>query len=56
MIVVSVKIPAEVVRQLRVASADRSIDKAVPYQQADIVTEALSAWLKKNGYPIEGAK
>lgn len=38
------------VRALKKASAERSLDYVEPYSQQDIVAEALSAWLEEHGY------
>jgi len=44
------RLPAEIPPALVRASADRKIKKIKPWSHQDIVAEALSQWLKKNGY------
>lgn len=47
---VSVRLPAEIPQALLRASLDRKLKRVKPWTQQDIVTEALSAWLRRNGY------
>ena len=42
----------EVTTALLRASVERRIQGVAPSTQRDIIAEALSAWLKKNGYSI----
>lgn len=49
------RLPAIIPSALLKASSDRKLKKVRPFTQQDIVAEALTAWLKKNGYwPHEG--
>ena len=43
------RVPAELPSALVRASADRKAKRLRPFTQQDIVTEALSQWLKRNG-------
>jgi hypothetical protein len=44
------RLPANIPPVLLKASSERKIKKIQPYTQQDIVAEALTVWLKKNGY------
>jgi len=46
----SFRIPTEIPEALLKASAERKVKRIRPYSQQDIVTEALTQWLKKNDY------
>jgi hypothetical protein len=46
------RVPANIPSALLKASSDRKIKKIQPFTQQDIVAEALTAWLQKNGYQI----
>lgn len=48
----SFRIPSEIPNALLRASVDRKIKKLKPWTQQDIAAEALSQWLKRNGYSI----
>jgi len=50
------RLPPEIPQGLLRASADRKIKKVRPFTQQEIVSEALSQWLRKNGYVSEDAK
>ena len=47
--VLSVRIPAKLLGRLRLVSAKRRVAGLAPAAQADIVAEALAAWLRANG-------
>jgi hypothetical protein len=49
---VTFRLPANIPPTLLKASSDRKIKKIHPFTQQDIVAEALTDWLKKNGYQI----
>ena len=44
------RVPAELPGTLLRASADRKARRIRPFTQQEIMTEALSQWLKRNGY------
>lgn len=44
------RVPVEIQMALLKASSDRKLKHVTPFTQQDIVTEALSLWLKKNKY------
>jgi len=44
------RVPATIPAALLKASSERKMNKVRPFTQQDIVTEALSGWLHKNGY------
>lgn len=44
------RLPPEIPQGLLRASADRKIKKVRPFTQQEIVSEALSQWLKKQGF------
>ena len=46
----SFRLPPEIPQGLLRASSDRKIKKIRPFTQQEIVAEALSQWLEKNGY------
>jgi hypothetical protein len=46
------RLPANIPPVLLKASSERKIKKIQPFTQQDIVAEALTAWLKKNGYQL----
>jgi hypothetical protein len=46
------RLPATIPPALLKASSDRKIKKIHPFTQQDIVAEALTDWLKKNGYQV----
>lgn len=46
----SFRLPAEIPNALLRASVDRKIKKLKPWTQQEIVAEALTQWLKRNGY------
>lgn len=46
------RLPANIPPVLLKASSERKIKKIQPYTQQDIVAEALTVWLKKNGYQL----
>lgn len=46
----SVRVPAEIPDALVRASADRRIKRQRPFTHQDITVEALTLWLRKNGY------
>lgn len=50
------RVPPEIPQGLLRASADRKIKKVRPFTQQEIVSEALSQWLRKNGYTTDDAK
>ena len=50
------RLPPEIPQGLLRASADRKIKKVRPFTQQEIVSEALSQWLRKNGYTSDDAK
>ena len=47
---VNFRLPATIAPALLKASSDRKIKKIQPFTQQDIVAEALTDWLRKNGY------
>ena len=47
----SCRVPASIPPSLLRASADRKAKRIRPYTHQDIVAEALTDWLLKNGYP-----
>jgi len=49
---VNFRLPATIPPALLKASSERKIKKIHPYTQQHIVAEALTEWLKKNGYQI----
>ena len=49
---VNFRLPATISPVLLKASSDRKIKKSHPFTQQDIVAEALTDWLKKNGYQV----
>jgi hypothetical protein len=44
------RVPTEISTALFKASSERKMKKTRPFTQQDIVTEALTIWLQKNGY------
>lgn len=46
------RVPATIPPALLKASSERKIKQIQPFTQQDIVAEALTAWLQKNGYPL----
>jgi hypothetical protein len=44
------RVPATIPTSLLKASSERKMKKLRPFTQQDIVAEALTAWLQKNGY------
>ena len=46
------RVPAGIPPTLLKASSDRKLRKLRPYTQQDIVAEALTTWLQKNGYQL----
>lgn len=48
----STRIEASLHESLMRASFDRKLARQEPHTHQDIVTEALTAWLKRNGYPV----
>jgi len=44
------RVPAGIPAALLKASSERKMKKTRPFTQQDIVTEALTLWLRKNGY------
>jgi hypothetical protein len=48
----TVRVPAGIPATLLKASSDRKLKKISPYTQQDIVAEALTTWLQKNGYQL----
>jgi len=44
------RVPASIPAGLLKASSERKIRKTRPFTQQDIIAEALTAWLQKNGY------
>ena len=50
LLTITVAMPPAVVRALRSAARDRAVDRIKPYTQRDIVTAALTDWLKREGY------
>lgn len=44
------RLPANIPPALLKASSERKLKKVQPFTQQDIVTEALTNWLRKNGY------
>ena len=46
------RVPASIPEALLKASSERKMKKIRPYTQQDIVAEALTAWLQKNGYQL----
>jgi len=46
----NLRVPPEIPIALVKASADRKVRKIRPSSQQEIVAEALTAWLSKNGY------
>ena len=49
---INARIDPQITTALLRASVERRIQGVAPSTQRDIIAEALSAWLKKNGYPI----
>jgi hypothetical protein len=49
---VNFRLPATIPPALLRASSDRKIKKIQPFTQQDIVAEALTDWLKKNGHQV----
>ena len=47
------RVPASLPQALLKASSERKMTKVRPYTQQDIITEALTEWLRKNGYMPE---
>lgn len=47
----STRIEASLHESLMRASFERKLARQEPHTHQDIVTEALTAWLKRNGYP-----
>ena len=50
MVSMNFRVPASIPPALLKASSERKMRKTRPFTQQDIVTEALAAWLQKNGY------
>jgi hypothetical protein len=48
----STRIEAHLHESLMRASFERKLARQEPHTHQDIVTEALTAWLKRNGYPV----
>ena len=46
----SVRLPSEIPLKILRASTDRKIARVRPWTQQEIVAEALTLWLRKNGY------
>jgi len=46
------RLPATIPPALLKASSERKIKKIQPFTQQDIVADALTEWLKKNGYQL----
>lgn len=46
------RLPATIPPALLKASSERKIKKIQPFTQQDIVAEALSLWLQKNGFEV----
>ena len=46
------RVPAAIPAALLKASSERKMKKTRPFTQQDIVAEALTGWLQKNGYQI----
>ena len=49
---INARIDPQITTALLRASVERRIQGVAPSTQRDIIAEALSAWLKKNGYTI----
>ena len=49
---INARIDPQITTALLRASVERRIQGVAPSTQRDIIAEALSAWLKKNGYSI----
>jgi hypothetical protein len=49
---INARIDPQITTALLRASVERRIEGVEPSTQRDIIAEALSAWLKKNGYKI----
>ena len=49
---VNFRLPSTISPALLKASSERKIKKLHPFTQQDIVAEALTDWLKKNGYQV----
>ena len=47
---ITVRVPAEIPARLLRASTDRKLRRVRPCTQQEMVTEAVSQWLKRNGY------
>ena len=46
----SVRLPSEIPLKILRAATDRKIARVRPWTQQEIVAEALTLWLRKNGY------
>jgi hypothetical protein len=46
------RVPATIPPALLKASSERKIKKIQPFTQQDIVAQALTAWLQKNGHQV----
>jgi hypothetical protein len=46
----SFRLPPEIAQALLTASLDRKLQRLRPWTQQEIAAEALSAWLRKQGY------
>jgi hypothetical protein len=51
----STRIDVTLHESLMRASFERKLAREEPHTHQDIVTEALAAWLKRNGYPVNPA-
>ena len=50
MVGLTTRIPAEISMALMAASMQRKIQRQTPFRHQDIVTEAITEWLRKNGF------
>lgn len=50
LIPLTVRISPALARGLRLAAAERSVDRREPYRQQDILSAALEQWLRNMGY------
>ena len=50
MVSMTCRVPAKIPQELLKASSERKLKKLRPFTQQDIVSEALTEWLQKNGY------
>ncbi len=45
-----VRIPRDLINRLRIVAATRKAQRATPHSQTEMVTDALTEWLDRNGH------